>query len=190
MYTFLLLVVFTPDIDALASEDFDTREQAEAHLTYWGDLAYPLLQRNFTDLEKNRRARRIVGRTLPASYPPLSLLSGRPMLEWGSFECKYQTIGTRPGPEWSLVYTRPDPNAYLAKLIHHYGERARTQYIWKDWHTDRDGREATRRLCKDLLALGVPPSALRGFTGWLEAREMKASALLEKLGPPNMLAAD
>lgn len=172
MWEALLWLAFHGDIADLGAEEFTVREAAEARLMRWSDLTWPLLTRRFDDCEQQRRARRIVARTLPTSFPPLSLLSGVPLREWCQGEAFYGTITPcRPGPGWRLGWLRPDPAAPLAPLIHRYGERARTQHAWRDWAQVADDREATRLLATDLLKCGVPPAGVRALCRWLEAKE-------------------
>ena len=180
MKTYLLLwCLFRGDVDALAADEFATREAAEAHLCQWSDLAYPLLQRDFTDREQRRRARRIVASAVPAHLPPLTLLSGHPIPEWWKLADEgwdgphwRVQMGPCPGRGWMLAYLRHDARGMWAGVSRRYCERARSQTIWRDWDLLADSREATRLLVRDLIACGVPPVVVRAFCRWLEAKEV------------------
>jgi hypothetical protein len=187
----VLAAVFGQDVQNLGADNFDTRERAEARLTYWGDLTCPLLAgRRFSDPEVSRRARRVVERTLPQDHAHLTFLSGKPLTEWSLSENIYGPIGCRPGDDYRLSWTRPDPQSYLAPLIWAYGERARTQSAWKDWHSNADGRSATRLLLNDLYALGVPPCLLRHLNDHMNRRESLAWQVMEPTQFPRMLPAE
>src|SRR4051794_28749655 len=108
LYTVTLWVIFQPDVAALSADDYAAREAAEARLTRWVDLTWPLLDRNFDNAEQRRRARRVLERAVPRCYPPIAVLSGRPVAEWVRPGCSYSTIGRRPSPAWHLGYLQPD----------------------------------------------------------------------------------
>lgn len=63
----------------------------------------------------------------------------------------------------------------------YYGERARTQSLWREWHADSDGREATRLLVRDLLTLGVPPAVTRKLVDFMRCREERLMRAQEVL---------
>lgn len=176
----LLLALFGPDVRDLEADDFAVRQAAEARLTRWADVCWPLLNRPFAHPERRRRARRVLAHVVPERCPPIALLSGRAQPEWhfaGDPEADTwatrQRIGDRPGIEWHLAYLLPDPHdpPALRGLIWLYHQRSRSEFTWKDWHSDADGRAATRLLVRDLLALGVPAPAIRTLVGWMRARE-------------------
>ena len=169
-YVFLW-IAFGSDVQALSDNDFAVREAAEARLTRWGDLAWPVLDRHFADLERRRRARRILAQIVPQNTPPIALLSGNPLPEWilPDNTCR---IGHSTEPCWRLTWLRPDKHAPLIHIIRFYGERARTQWTWKDWQIDRDGREATRLLARDLTAVGVPPIFVRQLVDHMETKNV------------------
>lgn len=186
LYKLILWLCFAPSLNALGGDSFREREDAEAVLTQFGDITWPLLQRVANDpttpAEPRRRARRALQAILrlDSRCPPLSLLSGRPLTEWALPEASYGVIGARPGAEWRLAWMRPDPHAPLAAVVRHYGDRARSQYTWRDWHSDADGREATRLLCTDLLRYGVPPALVR----LLQERLYGAEQHCSRIAPP------
>lgn len=170
----LLARVFAHDLRALGDDDFDARERAEAKLTHLGGLVYHVLPVDSRDLEVRRRARRIQGRVIPDVCPPIALLAGTPLPEWGRADSEAIALGARPrGEGWYLTWLRPDVNApWLGRrLINHYGERARSQNLWKDWQSDSDGRIATRMLVEDLLRVGLPPEVIRRGLEVLRERE-------------------
>jgi hypothetical protein len=171
MYQIALWLVFSPDVAALASDEYAVREAAEARLSRFADLTWPLLDRSFTDCEQRRRARRVVAQAIPQSYPPLALLSGSPLAEWQMPATNCHSVGLCPGLGWHMAWVRPDPAAPLGFLIHYYGERTRTQYTWRDWQSAADGREATRLLVRDLLNVGVPAPVVRELVGWMQRNE-------------------
>jgi hypothetical protein len=171
LYHLLLWLAFAQDVRDLGAPDFALREAAEARLTRWADLAVPLLDRPFTDLEQRRRVRRIRAQVVPSGLRPLALCSGRPLSEWANPSAGYSRVGIvgkRPGHGWFLSWVHPDPQAPLARLIYCYGERTRTQAVWMDWHSASDSREASRLLAVDLCSLGVPPPLVRW---WLAENE-------------------
>lgn len=174
--TMLLYLLFLPDLRALGAPEFAIRERAEARLSLYADLVYPLLPVNSSDLEVRRRARRVRALAVPEAMPPIALLAGRPTTEWWTRSEDPEGrihIGTYPGEEWTLTWIRPDQYAPgLARVVMQcYGERARTQWMWRDWHSVPDGREATRLLVDDLVRVGVPPVLLRRMISHLRAKE-------------------
>ncbi len=180
MYRLLILLAFGPSVHNLGSDDYQTREAAEARLSRHVYLCWPLLDSCYnnpqTDLETRTRIRRIIRKVIPNNPPPISLLSGNPMPEWYYLDSSYVTISyIRPGIQWRLGYMRPDTSAPLHSVIHHYGEKARTQYQWKDWHIDSDGRRATQLFCKDLLRFGIPPCLVSRLIDYLRAKEDRLS---------------
>jgi hypothetical protein len=173
MYSVVLWFVFHGDIAALGSNSYAERQAAEARLCQWVDVAWPALNRHFSDCEQRRRARRVMASAIPQSLPPIALLAGKATPEWQRFDTCHSVIGTRPGPDWRLAWLRPDQRSSLAWVVRYYGERARTQSVYRDWHSDADGREATRLLVQDLLALGVPPPVIRSFLSRMEQAEQR-----------------
>lgn len=167
----ILYLLFLPDLRALGAPEFAIRERAEARLSLHADLVYSLLPVSSPDLEVRRRARRVRARAVPEALPPIALLSGCPLAEWHQPDSQAVCIGTRPGPDWCLAWLRPAPHAPLSWLVGWYHERARTQVFWRDWHSNQDGREATRLLVRDLAGLGVPPVLVRRLVAHLQARE-------------------
>jgi hypothetical protein len=170
MYAFLLMVLFGADVKNLGADEYATREAAEARLTYWCDVCWPLLDKSFSDPEVRRRAQRIKNHIMPLNYSPISFISGSPLIEWQWNHAI--SVGVRPKDGcWYMSYTKPDSSAFLFSIIKYYGEKARTQYTWKEWHADADGREATRLLTQDMLRVGMPPVLVRCFTDWLNKKE-------------------
>jgi hypothetical protein len=159
----LLWLAFGADVRDLGADDFAVREAAEARLSRYADLAYPLLARRFEDLEQRRRAERVLAGVFPRTWRPIAMLSGRPLLEWArpGDHNAFSQSGLPPGDGWVLLWLQPDPFAPLAPLVRHYHERARTQTKWRDWMSASDAREATRLLAHDLLSLGLHPAAVR-----------------------------
>lgn len=172
MPTLLLWIVFAGDIRALGSHDYYEREAAEARLTKWCALAYPLLDRKFDDLEVARRVQRIRYQGIPVHLPPIGVLAGKPTFEWAKGTVSY--IGPRPeGADWQLMWIKPDvqKSQPLRYVIVHYGERARTQFRWADWQSDEDSREAMRLLVCDLTKAGVPTPFIRILLDYVRQRE-------------------
>lgn len=157
MYRLLLVLCFSSDVRDLGADDFVVRETAEARLTSWSELSFHALDRPFRDPEVRRRAARVRAKVLPDHYPPLSVL-GAPLLEWSTVgpDGIRSCVSTCPGPGWELSWFRPDPSHRLYPLVRFYGERARTQHTWRDWHSYHDSCEATRLLTRDLVYAGVP----------------------------------
>lgn len=183
LYKLLILVVFGPAVKDLGSDDYRTREAAEARLSSWASFCCPLLDKDFKDIEQRRRARRILEGIIPDNPPPIGLLSGKPLLEWCKPVCAYGSIGSRPSLEYMLTWARPDTTARFFLIVHYYGERARTQWLWKDWQLDSDGRQATRLLCRDMRLIGIPPSGIRLLLDYLRHREEAMSIYpSEKIG--------
>lgn len=172
----VLHVVFGDDIRNLGADDFCVREDAETRLVVWADLCWPLLDRNSPDCEVRRRSRRIIGKAIPQNHSPIALLGGRPMTDWirdGS-----TSIGTRPGLDWQLGWIRPDPFGVFLPIIWYYEGRCKTQHLWKDWHSAADSRNATAALCRDMLAIGVPPPLIRLLCEYLKRREKEVSMII------------
>src|SRR4051794_5040898 len=115
LYLLFLHAAFAPSVCDLGADDFATRERAEARLTRWADVCWPLLDRPFGDPEVRRRAGRVVGRVMPGDCPPVAALSGWPLPEWYHPVADGRpypvAIGPCPGPGWRLAYLRPDPGA-------------------------------------------------------------------------------
>lgn len=161
-YYLLLWCAFGDSVRDLGAESFDARVVAEVRLARWAYLTWPLLDGQHRDLEVRYRSRRILARAGVGQYRPIAILSGRPMREWvwaGASSCSH--VGTSPGPEWEVAWLRPDASAPLRGVIHHYGERTRTQTTWADWHSIDDSRAATRLLERDLTVLGLPLPLVR-----------------------------
>jgi hypothetical protein len=173
MYAAVLWIVFQSDIAALGSASYAERQAAEARLSLWVDVAWPALNRPFSDCEQRRRARRVLASAIPQGVPPIALLAGNPTPEWQRAQTCHSVIGTRPGPDWQLAWLRPDQRSSLRWVVRYYGERSRTQSLYRDWHSDADGREATRLLVNDLLTLGVPPPVIRGLLNRMEQAEQR-----------------
>lgn len=172
LYRLLLALACSGPVADLGAGDFATRERAERLLSRHADLCWPVLPIDSPDPEVRRRARRVRALAVPGHYPPVALLSGRPLPEWGIPWGEFSAIGRRPGPGWVLAWLRPDARAPLSCVVRWYGERARTQSEWRDWHSDADGREATRLLAGDLLALGVPAPLVRRLVESMREREL------------------
>jgi hypothetical protein len=175
MIDVILFFVFARDVADLKADDFQVRQCAEARLARWSSLSWRACDRRFDDLEQRRRARRVVRSEIPDTYPPIAVLTGRCIPEWRPCDSDYDTyrIGPRPNPGWMLSWLYPNKRSPLFFIVRHYGERTRTQSAFPDWHLDADGREATRLLVRDMLAAGVPVTAVRAMIdrmATLEAR--------------------
>ena len=180
MLDLIAFFVFWPEVVALGGDNYSQRELAEARLVWWSTLSYKVVgvSKNSTDPERRRRIRRVLRAAVSNEYPPIAILSGKPLAEWCEGANYVGTISTsRPtGPEWRLGWLQPDKDTRcipLRMLVYYYGERARTQCAWKDWHLDEDGRRATELLCKDLISLGVPLPVITAFLDYLKHREAR-----------------
>lgn len=165
-YYLILLCAFGDSVRDLGAESFDQRMTAEARLTHWAHLTWPLLDGQHQDLEVRLRSRRVLAYAGVGCYRPIATLSGKPLLEWVGPEGGV-SYGPCLDPRWQLAWLRPDQRAPLALLIYHYGERARTQHAWIDWHSIHDSQVATQLLERDLTILGLPPPLVHW---WLTER--------------------
>lgn len=174
MKLLILLAFFSSDIQALGSDDYLTRERAEARLTRFGDLVYPLLEINYKDAERNRRTKRIAATVIPTSYPPIALLGTSYTLEWGTPNDYAGYISPRREDESHFImWIRPTSSVgWRSFLVQHYGEKARTQYCWKEWHSTSDSCHATNIMVRDLKMLGVPAFLIRKFIYYLNHKEI------------------
>jgi hypothetical protein len=162
MIELLLCLIFTPDIQALGSDDFVTRERAQRRLDH-----YSLLSRwacrcgcRSQDLEIRRRSCQILRHTLDGAQR-WGILSER----FGPISYEWHRNRPLPDKTWFVITHSPLPpkDCYLAwvyrsnhPVARWYLERARTGYAWQDWLTPLEQREASRLLARDLEALGVP----------------------------------
>lgn len=180
----VLVLMFGSDVEALSSPDYLVREKAEARLTYYGDLTWPLLEGHQKDLEASRRARRVLERVWGNYHPPIAVIIPDVLPEWGYWiEGRFcRSIGTKYYKDSYLTYlhtitisSESHKVTYRGGLpgclANYYGEKCRTQYEWRDWQSSVDSREATRLFCSDLKRFGVPPCLVRSFLRHLEARE-------------------
>lgn len=179
IYLLILSATFRQDIDDLAAPDFQTREQAERKLSQWVDVVYPLLDPSCSDPEQRRRILR-VREGMYGPLPPIAVLSGFPVPEWvspldgGGIHRVWGDATLRAdckGKVWYPEYILPDKCALAYPLIRYYGEKARTQYEWMQWHHDNDGREATRLWTQDMMKVGISPYLIRKVIDYMRERE-------------------
>jgi hypothetical protein len=165
MYALVLLLMFGGSIQDLASDDFRTRQTAEARLDRWGWFVWPLLERRFGDLEQRMRARRIMRRMIGAA------IDDPPMWLWHKPGGVFMGKGNKfTGLGWSncplllnpavLITGWPDreddrgtwPHPVVTLLV--YGVPDQNRVCWS--HVKLRAR--TRWVATGLLRAGVPRS--------------------------------
>src|SRR5262245_46283894 len=146
MLELLLYCVFGADIRGLGSDDWATREQAQRRLETYGRLTWPLLSRKFQDLERDRRAKKIVRGDFPR-LPPLLLLAQGVLIEWrypmkdgmshtttdALLEERLLLEGWLPG--WVSIDRAGLRKKPLACLALRYLQACRQQHYYDHWHS-------------------------------------------------------
>jgi hypothetical protein len=151
MFYVAIYLLFFNDIRDLGADSFEVRTKAEERLQEYSWLAWPVLDFPFADLERRKRAERIVSVEIRLKNPPM-------LLFWSS---KYR-------------FKRDDmKNAYAVMvpfwIYRHVPSSAK---LWdEDFIYVEYLREITAKLYCTMRRLGVPKPVLTFLVGLLKKRE-------------------
>ena len=167
LYNAVLLVL------SLGSEDFSTRERAEVELAKIGQLAMPALNAGVMsqDIEISSRCRRL---------RCTQWLADLDRVEMPWIDC-LETVGSWLGNEWIDIGCTTTHYLNLAGKAGHNSSGP----VWANY------REATRQLCKDMIANG---SSMKDVdivltAMWEKHRRYNYSSGRYELPPPELIDA-
>jgi hypothetical protein len=151
MFYIAIYLFFFNDIRDLGADSFEVRTKAEERLQEFSWLVWPVLDFPFADLERRRRAERIVSSEIQIKNPPMFLF-------WSS---KYR-------------FKRDDmKNAYAVMVpfwIYRYVPS--TAKLWdEDFIYVEYLRETTAKLYCRMRRLGTPKLILKIWVNFLKKRE-------------------
>lgn len=173
MFALIAWAFFSADVDSLRSPHYVVREAAEARLTKYSYVTWPLCDKPFTDVEQARRAKRVCDaqlklvntRSLPhvfQSSPPWWSLYfddlGVPYEFTGGWYSDidgcYESWLTG---EFNVLAFGMRPHWFYSLAANYLGEPHITQCGRHVWSIGQS-KDATAAMGRDLLRLGLPRS--------------------------------